>query len=76
MKASERYYEILKETLENAFHGQTGALETAAQRIAESLLNGGMLYTFGTGHGHLLAAGNLLPRGLGWRACARFWTSA
>lgn len=55
MKASERYYEILKETLENAFHGQTGALETAAQRIAESLLNGGMLYTFGTGHGHLLA---------------------
>lgn len=55
MKASERYYEILKETLENAFHGQIGALETAARRIAESLLNGGMLYTFGTGHGHLLA---------------------
>lgn len=55
MKANERYYEILKETLETAFCGQADALETAAQKIAESLLGGGMLYTFGTGHGHLLA---------------------
>lgn len=55
MKANERYYEILKETLEAAFCGQADALETAARKIAESLLGGGMLYTFGTGHGHLLA---------------------
>lgn len=55
MKANERYYGILKDTLETAFCGQADALETAAQKIAGSLLGGGMLYTFGTGHGHLLA---------------------
>ena len=55
VKANERYYEILKETLEAVFHGQAEALETAARKLAGSLRSGGMLYTFGTGHGHLLA---------------------
>ena len=41
--------------LDRAFTKQAEAIETAAQRIADTVLSGGMLYTFGTGHGHLLA---------------------
>ena len=34
---------------------QKDKLELAARKIADCILQGGMLYTFGTGHGHLLA---------------------
>lgn len=55
MKAQEKYAQLLREMLDRAFDGQAEALEAAAQKIADSVLSGGMLYTFGTGHGHLLA---------------------
>lgn len=55
MPAQERYYQELTKLLDKAFHAQSDKVELAAQKIAESSLNGGMVYTFGTGHGHLLA---------------------
>ena len=55
MPAQETYYRLLKEMLNRAFAEQEEAIETAAQRIADTVLSGGTLYTFGTGHGHLLA---------------------
>ena len=55
MLAQDRYYHLLTDMLNQAFTEQAEAIETAAQRIADTVLSGGMLYTFGTGHGHLLA---------------------
>ena len=55
MPAQDRYYHLLREMLDRAFTEQGEAIEQAAQKIADTVLSGGMLYTFGTGHGHLLA---------------------
>ena len=55
MNAMDRYYDTLAGMLKSAFADQRETLETAAQKIAESVTGGGMVYTFGTGHGHLLA---------------------
>ena len=55
MPAQDRYYHLLRDMLDRAFTEQGEAIEQAAQRIADTVLSGGMLYTFGTGHGHLLA---------------------
>lgn len=55
MTAIERYRENLQETLDKAFDTQGDKLEKAARMIADTLKAGGMVYTFGTGHGHLLA---------------------
>ena len=55
MPAQDRYYYLLQDMLHWAFAEQGEAIEKAAQKIADTVLSGGMLYTFGTGHGHLLA---------------------
>ena len=55
MNAMERYYDTLTDMLKDAFQDQKEALEAAAQRIADCVTGGGTVYTFGTGHGHLLA---------------------
>lgn len=55
MSVLHRYFENLHTLLDTVIARQEEALETAAEKIAECQLNGGMLYTFGTGHGHLLA---------------------
>ncbi len=55
MPAQDRYYQLLRDMLDRAFTEQGEAIEQAAQKIADTVLSGGMLYTFGTGHGHLLA---------------------
>ncbi len=55
MYATQIYYETMKSMLEHAFIDQAEPMEQAAQRIAECVTSGGMVYTFGTGHGHLLA---------------------
>ena len=55
MYAQEKYYKELTKLLDKAFHAQADKVEEAAQIIAKSALNGGMVYTFGTGHGHLLS---------------------
>ncbi len=55
MSALDTYFDTLKAILEQARTSQAEALETAARQIADRVKAGGMLYTFGTGHGHLLA---------------------
>ena len=55
MPAQKTYYENVTKMLADAFDSQADKIEISASKIAEAVLNGGMLYTFGTGHGHLLA---------------------
>ena len=55
MTAIDRYFEQLEALLGRVLASQGEALEQAARAIAASLQKGGTLYTFGTGHGHLLA---------------------
>ena len=55
MSAINAYFENLSELFNRTLESQQDALETAARQIANALRDGGMVYTFGTGHGHLLA---------------------
>ncbi len=53
--AIDTYFDNLQSLLAKTRSTQSEAMEEAARRIASSLKSGGMIYTFGTGHGHLLA---------------------
>lgn len=55
MDAIEAYFTNLSRLLEKTLRSQRNAMEESARRIANAIRNGGMVYTFGTGHGHLLA---------------------
>ena len=55
MNAIQSYYENLNALMARTFDTQAAAMEETARRIADCFRQGGMLYTFGTGHGHLLA---------------------
>ena len=55
MSAIDTYMSQLSTLLETTWKTQSAPMEQAARRIADCLKNGGMIYTFGTGHGHLLA---------------------
>ena len=55
MSSIDAYFDNLKTLIENTCASQHDAMEESARRIADCLKNGGMIYTFGTGHGHLLA---------------------
>ena len=55
MSAINTYFDNLSALIARTLDTQKDAMDTAARRIAESLKTGGMVYTFGTGHGHLLA---------------------
>ena len=55
MTAIDTYFKTVSDLIDRALSTQKDAMETAARHIADSVRAGGMLYTFGTGHGHLLA---------------------
>ena len=55
MSAINAYFDNLSALLARTVQTQAAGLEEASQQIAKCLRNGGMVYTFGTGHGHLLA---------------------
>lgn len=55
MSAADTYLDQLADLLEKTRRTQAEAMEEAARRIADCMKSGGMIYTFGTGHGHLLA---------------------
>ena len=55
MSAINAYFDNLSALLTRTLETQAPALEEASQQIAKCLRGGGMVYTFGTGHGHLLA---------------------
>lgn len=54
MKAHLRYLENLRALIERA-QEENSAVELAAQAIANSLENDGLIHVFGTGHSHMLA---------------------
>jgi uncharacterized phosphosugar-binding protein len=49
------YFDFIRKLLDKAESCNADALEQAAEMIADALQSDGMLHTFGTGHGHLLA---------------------
>jgi len=55
MSTINTYFDHLQALIARTLDTQQPAMETAARKIADCLKKGGMLYTFGTGHGHLLA---------------------
>jgi len=55
MSTINTYFDNLQALLSRTLNTQQPAMETAARKIADCMKSGGMLYTFGTGHGHLLA---------------------
>ena len=55
MNTIDAYFDNLKALIERTYTSQKDAMETAARHIADCLRDGGMVYTFGTGHGHMLA---------------------
>ena len=55
MNATTAYFHNLTALLARTLETQQEGMEEAARQIAQCFRNGGMLYTFGTGHGHLLA---------------------
>lgn len=55
MNAMDTYFDNLKRLLEEALNTQRNSMERAACAIADCLHSGHMLYTMGSGHGHLLA---------------------
>ena len=55
MSMLDNYFENITALLTKTIASQKDAMETASRKIAECLKSGGMVYTFGTGHGHLLA---------------------
>jgi uncharacterized phosphosugar-binding protein len=55
MSMLDNYFENMTALLTKTLESQKEAMEAASVKIAECLKNGGMVYTFGTGHGHMLA---------------------
>lgn len=55
MSSINTYFDNLQALIARTLETQQPAMETAAQHMAACLKSGGMVYTFGTGHGHLLA---------------------
>ena len=55
MTAINAYFDNLTALIGRTLETQQPGMEEAAQHIADCFRKGGMLYTFGTGHGHLLA---------------------
>ena len=55
MTKAQEYFQNLNETLSKAQESQAEKVEEAARICADSLAADGYLYTFGTGHSHLLA---------------------
>lgn len=55
MDAIEVYMKPLQERLERLISAQRPAIDTAAERFAETVMADGWLYVFGTGHSHMMA---------------------
>lgn len=55
MTAIHSYFDNLSTLIARTLESQQGSMERAAQAVADCLKSGRMVYTLGTGHGHLLA---------------------
>ena len=55
MNKSEEYFKELARVMQEVEKTQGGVIEQAVNAVAETLENGGTVFTFGTGHSHILA---------------------
>ena len=55
METASRYLEYLQSKIQEVMDTELPNIERAARLIADSCMKGGRLYTFGTGHSHLIA---------------------
>jgi len=55
MTKTMEYFSEVSRVLAQVASTQAAAVEQASQAAADALLGGGMIYTFGTGHSHILA---------------------
>ena len=55
MNASEKYIGIIRQLIDSVESSQMDAIEKAARLTSEALDGGGYVFTFGTGHSHILA---------------------
>ena len=55
MNSAQRYINEIKRLIEAVENAQGENIESAAELIADALCNGGYVFTFGTGHSHILA---------------------
>lgn len=55
MNTAGRYMEYLQSKLQEVLEQELPNIEKAARLVADSCMNGGRLYTFGSGHSHLIA---------------------
>ena len=55
MSIATRYINYLQSKIQEVLDNEIPNIEKAAQLMAESCLKGGRIYTFGTGHSHLIA---------------------
>lgn len=55
MTKTMEYFAEVSRVLETVIRTQEASVERAAQAVADALLGEGMIYTFGTGHSHMLA---------------------
>lgn len=64
---SKQYWRKISAVMERAASSQAAALDEASRHVAESLLNGGILHVFGSGHSAMIGkeitsrAGGLVP---------------
>jgi uncharacterized phosphosugar-binding protein len=67
MNQATEYYQAIQSILERIVETQMGQIERAAQIVAAAVAQDGIVYTFGTGHSHVIAedaayrAGGLVP---------------
>lgn len=55
MKTSVRYIQYLQGKIQEVLDHEMPNIEKAAELVAQSIIKGGRLYVFGTGHSHLIA---------------------
>ena len=55
MSTATRYLEYFQSKIQEVLENEVPNIEKAAQLMAESCLNGGRIYVFGSGHSHLIA---------------------
>ena len=73
MTASEKYMENVIALADSVRKEQAGAIEAAARLAADALTGGGFLFTFGTGHSHMLAEEIFYRAGGLARVCPILW---
>lgn len=71
---SDIYYENIIDTLENIKNSQSEKIQDVARKVADTIINDGIIYVFGCGHSHLIAGDAFYRAGGLANVCAMFDT--